>query len=317
MARSVWSRIFGWAGHAASQSSRFGKYDIVRIIHDGEKAVVYQARSPDDQHFYAIKSYKRLYNRTARRICKRYNLRTEGEIGMMLNPPAGTVPEDYPIVRTVAHGKEFNDSTRCCFLVQEFVDGVNVKHLVGCSDPLLRERRLEIARTLGRALSIIHKRRLVHRDVCTDNILLPKTGCPKLIDLGFLAPRGIRFKEKTGTPSYMSPDQIRVRPLHPASDIYSFGVVLFELFTGELPFKSKFSASRPDLQMRRTSELMDKHLHEPAPRPSEIAPDLPDGLEPIIMKCLEKEVSRRYPDMRGLLAELSAVDDRHEQAKQI
>ena len=309
MAKSVWSRLLGWAGRAVSPSRRFGKYNIVRVIHDGEKAVVYQARSPDDRRFYAIKCYNRLYNRTARRICKRYNLRTEGETGMMLNPPEGTAPADYPIVRTVAYGKECDDFKRCYFLVQEFVDGVNVKRLVGCTDPRLRERRLEIARTLGRALSIIHKRGLVHRDVCTDNILMPRTGCAKLIDLGFMVPSGIRFEEKTGTPSYMSPDQIRVRPLHPASDIYSFGVVLFELFTGELPFKSKFSAARPELRVRRTSDLMDKHLHESVPRPSEIAPDLPDGVEPIIMKCLAKEASRRYSDMRVLLSELSYVKD--------
>jgi len=310
MARSLWRRIFGWAGRSAAQSSRFGKYDIVRIIHDGEKAAVYQARSPADRGFYAIKAYKRLYNRSAHRICKRYHLRTEGEIGLLLNPPEGLPATQYPIVRTVSYGKEFDDPTGCYFLVQEFVDGVNVKHMIGCNDPVLRERRLEIACTLARALMIIHERGLVHRDVCTDNILLAKAGCARLIDLGFMVPRGMRFAEKTGTPSYMAPEQVEVKPLHPAADIYSFGVVLFELFTGRLPFTSRYTGDRPEIQMRRASDLMDKHLHEHPPRPSDIASDLPQGIEPIMLKCLKKEPSRRFPDMRSVLTELSALSDR-------
>ena len=310
MAKPFWRRMFGWAGRAAARSKRFGTYDIVRVIHEGEKATVYQARSPGDDRLYAIKVYKPLFNRTARRICKRHHLRTEGEIGLLLNPPPETPAENYPIVKTICYGKEFNDPARCYYLVQEFVDGVNVKHLVGCADPTLRKRRLEIARALGRALAIIHGRGLVHRDVCTDNILLARDGSPKLIDLGFMAPHGIRFEEKSGTPSYMSPEQIGAKPLRPASDIYSFGVVLFELFTRELPHKSLFGADKPDLQVRRASELMDKHLHEAPPRPSTITSDLPDGIEQIILTCLEKHPKKRYPDIRPVLVALSLVREK-------
>ena len=78
MGKSLWQRIVGLGRRSDMRSRRFGPYDIVRIIHDGEKAVVYQARSRGDDQFYAVKAYKPLYNRTARRICKRYSLRNEG-----------------------------------------------------------------------------------------------------------------------------------------------------------------------------------------------------------------------------------------------
>ena len=316
MGKSLWQRIVGLGRRSDIGSRRFGPYEIVRVIHDGEKAVVYQARSPGDDQLYAVKAYKPLYNRTARRICKRYSLRNEGEIGMFLNPPDGAPADDYPLVRTVTHGMEFDDPARCRYIVQEFVEGVNVKHMIGCADPMLRKRRLEIAQTLGKALAIIHDRGLVHRDVCTDNILLPRNGPPKLIDLGFTVPCGIRFPEKSGTPSYMSPEQITARPLEPASDIYSFGVVLFELFTTELPLKSRFPTGKPDVQVRRVSDLMDKHIHEQPPRPSEIAHDLPDGIEKIIMRCLEKAPTDRYPAARTILVGLSHIRDKESKDQQ-
>ena len=307
--KSFLARVLGWTSRAASRSARFGGYDVIRVVHEGEKATVYQARSSGDDDLYAIKVYRPLYNRTARRICRRYRLRTEGEIGMLLNPPQGQASEEYPIVRTVLYGKEFNDPGRCYYLVQEYVDGVNAKHLVGCDDPLLRRYRLGMARSLARALAIIHKRGLVHRDICTDNILLPKSGYAKLIDLGFMVPEGICFQERTGTPSYMSPEQIQVKPLHAAADLYAFGVVLYELFTRRLPFESGFRADKREVQMRRASELMDKHLHDTPPPPSAFAKDLPKGLEPIVMRCLEKTPADRYANVGELLVALANVDD--------
>ncbi len=309
MAKSIWKKMMGWAGNSGTESRRFSGYNIRRLIHEGDKAFVHQARSPETGEIVAIKVYKPLYNRTARRICKRYHLRAEGELGMLINPGEEEAGEDWPIVRTLGHGYEFNDPGKCYYLILEFIDGINVKHLLGCDDPLLRKKRLAIAMGVARALKIIHDRGLIHRDICSDNIILTREHKVKLIDLGFMAPSGIAFVEKSGTPSYMSPEQFMVQPLGAAADIYAFGVLLFELFTKKLPFTSALPPDNPDLFMRRMSEFMTQHIREAPPRPSEITSDLPEGMEPIILKCLEKSPDYRYLNMRALLAALAQVQE--------
>ncbi len=309
MARSLWKSLFGWAGRPDAESRRFGNYHLIKIVHDGEKAAVYQARSPQDGELYAIKAYKPRYNRIADRIGRRYHVRGEGEIGMSLNTP-GQGDRFYPIVRTVSYGREFGDRNKCCYIVQEFIDGLNLKNLVGREGLLTQGLRFRIAVTVARGMGIIHNRGLIHRDLCTDNILIRGDGAPKLIDLGFMAPVGISFREQTGTPSYMSPEQFQAKPLHPASDIYAFGVVLFELFTGELPFKSTFSPDKPDTRIRRVSELMDKHVNEPPPRPSDVRPDIPDGLDGLILRCLAKVPVDRYGSVREILRSLSLIQEK-------
>ena len=309
MAKSVWKKVFGWTRRSGAESRRFGGYHIVKLIHEGEKSLVHEARSLDGSETVAIKAYKPLYNRTARRICKRYHLRREGELGLLINPHARERQEDWPIVRTIAHGHEFGEPSRCYYVVLEHINGLNVKHLLGCDDPLLARLRMPIVMAVARALSIIHERGLIHRDVATDNVMLTRDHQAKLIDLGFMAPAGIAFKEKSGTPSYMAPEQFQVRPLHAATDIYAFGIMLFELFTKRLPFTTPFSPGNPDLAMRRASELMVKHVKERPPRPSESAPDLPEGMEPIILKCLEKKPQDRHHDIRAVMGELSKVRD--------
>ncbi len=307
MAKSLRQRLFGWTKR--KESRRFGDFFPIRPVHDGEKACVYQARRPPDPDLYALKFYKPDYDRTARRMQKRYGLPSEGEIGLSLTPPTVAFAPDFPIVRTFACGFEHDDPARCQYLVQEFVDGANLKHMVACADPRLRAKRLEILQAAGQALAIIHDSGLIHRDVCSDNILLARDGRTKLIDLGFTAPAGIAFEEKSGTLTTMSPEQCQGRRLAPASDIYSFGVVLFEVFTGSLPFSAGRGSDNPALAARRASELIQKHVHDPPPRPSEVARDLPEGLEPIILRCLEKLPERRYANMKELLKDLAKLQE--------
>ena len=290
-------------------SRRFGNYHIMKIVHDGEKSVVYQARSGEDDDLYAIKCYKPRYNRIANRICRRYHIRSEGEVGMLLNPPPETAGPNCPLVRTVTYGHEFGNSAKCYYVILEYIEGVNLKNLVALHERRPLEQCFQIALTVARALSVIHERGLIHRDICTDNILLAKTGGPKLVDLGFVAPRGIAFREQTGTPSYMSPEQFQAKPLEAASDLYSFGVVLYELFTGELPFKSRFSGDYAEISIRRKAELMEKHLRERPPRPSEVS-DVPPSVEAVILRCLEKDPGRRFANAREIIQALSLAREK-------
>jgi serine/threonine-protein kinase len=307
MGKSLWNRLFSWRLSAA-ESRRFGRYHIVRIVHDGEKACVYEARQPGSEESVAIKAYKSLYNRTARRMRKRYSLRTEGEIGRILAP--ADAPEEFPIVRTLGEGWEFGDRAKCYYIVMEYVEGLNLKHLIGCGDKWLRGNRLHVATMVARALVAVHERNFVHRDVCTDNVIVRKDGRVKLIDLGFVAPSGISFEEKSGTPSYMAPEQFEGKPLTAATDVYSFGVVLYELFTGRLPFTSQYSGKDPMMIARRTSDLRFKHLRDAPVPPRELVPEMPEQLNDLVLRCLEKAPEGRFPGMKQLCGELSHLDQR-------
>jgi eukaryotic-like serine/threonine-protein kinase len=296
-----------WMRQASTKSRRFDDYQIVKIIHDGEKAAVYQGRDPEDESLVAIKAYKPLYNRTARRLRKRYHLRNEGEIGMLVNPKTDEDAPDWPIVRTLDHGYEFGDGSKCYYIIQEYVDGINAKHLLGCEDPLIREKRLDVAIAVARGLCHIHSRGLIHRDVCMDNVMLSRAGRVTLIDLGFVTPTGIAFREKSGTPSYMAPEQFQALPLQPTTDVYSFGVLLFELFTGRLPFRSGLSTHNQEVAHRRAAELSEMHLNAPPPIPSDFVSDLPPRIEPLILRCMAKKPHERYPNMRAVLSMLQLV----------
>lgn len=298
-----------FGGTPGAASRRFPNYNIVRVIHEGEKAFVYQARSVKDDRLYAVKVYKPAYHRTARRMLKRYHIRHEGEVGMVLNPPAGIPESDYPIVKTISFNREFGGMDGSLYIVLEFVDGFSVKRMVGCGHPLLRQRRLDIARSVARGLSIMHEKGFVHRDLCSDNVLMMKEGPVKLIDLGFAAPAGIGFEEKSGTPSYMSPEQCAGRPLNPASDLYSFGVVLYEMYTGKLPFTSSLPADNPKTAARRVSELMQQHIRAKPPAPSEVAKDVPERVEALILQCMEKNPERRPPTARHVMNDLFQMED--------
>ena len=286
-------------------SGRFGPYTIVRTIHDGDKACVYLANLTETGEPVAIKVYKPIFDRVSRRMRRKYRIRREGDIGMEFNPPPGVDPATYPVVRTLASGREAGRSDGALFIIMEYVDGPNLKTLVTTEDPKLPAARLDICIAAARALEIVHSKGLVHRDVCPDNFLLTSGWVPKLIDFGFCAPSGLKFEEKTGTPSYMSPEQICVEPVTPCSDIYGLGAVMYELFVGRPPFTSRISVSKTGLAARRNSEIMEQHLHEPPPPPSEIAEGIDPLIEAVILKCLAKRPGDRYASATEVVRDLA------------
>ena len=291
----------------AALSGRYGPYTIVRTLHEGDKAYVYLGKANATGEPVAIKVYKPNFNRTAHRMRKKYRLKREGDIGLLLNPPEGVAAADYPIVRTLATGKENGRSGGALYVVLEYVDGPSLKSLIVTEDPRLPALRVPICLQAARALGILHAKGLVHRDLCSDNFLLNSKGVAKLIDLGFCSRPDIRFEEKTGTPSYMAPEQARVEPVTPRSDIYGLGVVMYELFTGRMPFTSEIKASNGKLAHRRAAEIMTKHIHETPPPPGERAPGVDPRVERIILKCMEKQPARRYGSAQEILRDLTLL----------
>jgi len=284
------------------QKGRFRGYHVVKMVHDGDKSSVFvvEAAGGSGQRA-AVKLYKRQYDRLARRIEEAHGIPSEGEVGMRLNPPNGLRHEHYPIVRTLHHGREFGRRSGRRYLVQEFVDGVALKRLITCRDARIARFPSAFIVQCCQALRIIHRAGLVYRDLCAQNLMVLPTNRVKLIDLGFVAPVGIAFPERSGTPSYMSPEQIRGEALHPTSDIYSLGILAYELLTGLLPYRSRIAGNDEDSIEERRQEILAKHLEKPVPVVPEVVRGRRPELTEVAERCMQKDAALRFPSVEQII----------------
>jgi serine/threonine-protein kinase len=182
-------------------------------------------------------------------------------------------------------------------MVFEFVDGENLERRVGKGIRLTERELVDVARQLAQALEYLHGRGVIHRDLKPANLILKPSGELKVIDFGLarsledIYAKGTRVR---GTPAYMSPEQIQGADLSPASDIYQFGITLYELSTGELPFPA--------------GDMGYAHVHMTPPPVSERAPDLHPDLAALIDRCLAKSPEDRPAAATDILALLEHID---------
>lgn len=290
-----------WKTGAYDERSRFGPYYVVKLIHDAEKSTVYTGEEMPGKPPVAIKLYKPRYDKLARQLEKKYGLPSEGETGLALNPRPDEDAANRPIVRTLAHGTEYGRRNAPRYIIMEFAEGYNLKNLITVGHELVRKWRPRIILQLARALKIVHDRGMIFRDFCPDNVVLSPAGAIRLIDLGFVAPAGIRFEEKSGTPSYMSPEQIRCEPLGVTTDIYSFGIFLYELIVGRPPYQSTIPGDTVAAMNRRFAEVMDMHLNAPVPAVPPALRAEAGHLAGVIERCLRKKAADRYATMAEVL----------------
>jgi serine/threonine protein kinase len=205
------------------------------------------------------------------------------------------------------------------YLSMAYIEGRPLSELIGGSGkPLVLRGVAALVRKLAKALAEAHRHQVVHRDLKPANIMVTASGQPVIMDFG-LARRGNLSKARVtkegailGTPAYMAPEQARGQPEHigPACDIYSLGVILYELITGRLPFAGDAMA------------VLSQLLVDEPPRPSQFRPDLDPELEAICQKALAKQPQDRYRSMgqfaRALTRYLKALRrrDRHAAANQ-
>lgn len=288
---------------------RFGEYHVLRIIHDGEKSAVFEAAPASDVpgvpgSSVAIKLYRPQYDRFIRRLEEKHGIPSEGEVGRRLNPRTPADARNHPIVITKGEGREFGKKSGCRYIVLELVHGVSLKSLISCDDPRVSARRVSFLVDCCRALGIIHAAGFVCRDFCSQNLIVQPDGHLKLLDLGFVAPAGLAFPERSGTPPYMSPEQVAAQPLTPASDVYSLGIVLHEILTGKLPYVSAITGQDLDSLEARRAEVMQMHLEKPVPQlPPEVQRGSP-RLSMIAAKCLQKDPAARFSSVGEVLAAL-------------
>jgi len=193
-------------------------------------------------------------------------------------------------------GREEDD----LFLVSELIEGKNLKLLIQEAGLWSARDSVRLATQVAGALAAAHDLGIIHRDVKPQNIMVEPEGRVFLVDFGLARGVGVDLNTLTltgmivGTPAYMSPEQCLGRELDGRSDIYSLGIVLFEMLTGHTPFEAD---SPIPMAMKHTSEVVR--------RPSSVEPGIPAWFDRIILRCLEKTPSQRFPDARALITELS------------
>jgi serine/threonine protein kinase len=189
------------------------------------------------------------------------------------------------------------------YLSMELVKGLTLKQLIDAGDILPTPVGLRIAKQICAGLAAAHEAGVIHRDIKPQNILIETTGGLKITDFGIARlneGRGMTAEGAViGTPDYMSPEQARGLRLDFRSDIYSTGVVLYEVFTGTLPFEGDTPLA-----------VVLKHLHEPPPAPDTRNPRIDPRVSPILLRCLQKDPKDRYQTVNELYEALAKVTAR-------
>ena len=183
------------------------------------------------------------------------------------------------------------------FLVMEYVEGSNLKDIILGGGPLLPERAVEIAVAICSALEAAHANGLVHRDVKPQNIIVTPDKQIKVMDFGIARAAGGSAMTQTGTilgtAQYISPEQAQGRTADPRSDLYSLGIVIYEMLTGKAPFDSESPVA-----------IAYKHVREDPLPPSMVNPDISPELEAVVMKALAKNPENRYQNALEMQADL-------------
>jgi serine/threonine protein kinase len=192
--------------------------------------------------------------------------------------------------RNVCGIHEYGQDGHLRFIAMEFVTGVNLKEVLRTSGALPPREAFDVSIQVAEGLQAIHDEGIVHRDLKTPNLMRDSRGVVRVMDFGIAKEWGGDSRKLTlagqlvGTPAYMSPEQIRGERIDSRSDIYSLGIVIFELFTGHVPFRGDTPVVTLFL-----------HLTDPPPLEGPAAASLPPALVPILRRALAKEVQDRYP----------------------
>ncbi|MFW6129290.1 MAG: protein kinase domain-containing protein [Candidatus Aminicenantaceae bacterium] len=204
--------------------------------------------------------------------------------------------------RNVCRMYDINEEQGASFITMEYVSGEDLKSLMRRIGQFTIGKAVFISRQVVEGMSEAHKLGVVHRDLKPQNIMIDREGNARIMDFGIA--RSIKGKGITdtgvmiGTPEYMSPEQAEVKDVDHRSDIYSFGVILYEMVTGRAPFEGDTPLG-----------IVMKHKNEKPPDPKKFSPQLPDELKKLILKCLEKKKEKRYQSADELLAELTDIEE--------
>lgn len=280
------------AGAAIEGKRQLGKYRVVRELGHGGMALVYLVEDTEAGRKVALKVLPPTM--VDRATVARFH--REGQAQMKLTHPH--IIEVY----------ECSSAEGVHYIAMEYIEGRTLRSVIRRSGRLTVKRALEIAAQVCEALGYAHGMGFIHRDIKSSNVMLTESGLVKLMDFGLVQVTGQTILTKTGavmgTPEYMSPEQISGEEVDLRTDIYSLGIMLYEMLTGELPFTS----DNP-----QTITMM--HRYEP-PRPiRDLRRKVPGEVESIVMRTLSKRVADRYQSAQEMLDEIAACQAAMHQAE--
>ncbi len=272
-----------------------GRYRVESVIGEGGMGVVYLCK------------HSVIGKRVAMKVLRADLARDQEVTTRFLNEARAASAIGNPHIIDISDFGQFPDGST--YFVMEHLDGDSLTHVIETNQPIPIARILHIARQLGEALAAAHDAEIVHRDLKPDNIILISRGNErdfvKVLDFGIAKVstaegRLTRVGTVFGTPHYMSPEQAAGTPVDHRGDIYSFGVILYEMASGRVPFDAD-----------NFMGILTQHMYK-APVPIRalvpVIQDIPPGLEAVILKCLSKRPEHRYQTMRDLVEELDKVE---------
>ena len=256
------------------------RYEILGKIGSGGMSTVYKGKDQKLNRNVAIKVLKSEFREDKNFIRK---FREEAQAAACLAHPN--------IVNVYDVGEE--NGTH--YIVMELVEGITLKNYIERKGKLTIKEATSIGIQVSMGLEVAHNNEIIHRDIKPQNIMISKDGKVKVMDFGIAkaASSETIASNAMGSVHYTSPEQARGGYSDAKSDIYSLGIVMFEMVTGRVPFDGE-----------TTVAVAVKHLQEEMPSPKAYCPELPISLEQIIFKCTEKVVARRYTNMSELIADL-------------
>ena len=262
-----------------------GRYELLEKIGDGGMAVVYKGKDKLLNRFIAVKILRPEFTKDATFV---ENFKRESQAAAGLSHPN--------IVGVYDVGREGNIN----YIVMELIEGDTLNKIIEKEAPMDYRKVIDISKQVASALRIAHKNKIIHRDVKPHNIMVTNDGVVKLADFGIA--RAVNDatlstgSKIVGSVHYFSPEQARGNYVDERSDIYSLGIVMYEMLTGKVPF---------DGDNPVTVAL--KHINEEIVPPRELEPSIPPALERIVMKATSKFQTNRYANADELIQDLDNV----------
>ena len=258
-----------------------GRYEILEVIGTGGMAVVYKARCHRLNRLVAIKILKDDLSQDEE-FRRRFHAESQA-VAMLSHPNIMSV---YDV----------STSDEADYIVMELIDGITLKQYMEKKGTLNWKETLHFSIQIAKALEHAHSRGIVHRDIKPHNVMVLKNGSIKVTDFGIariMSNNNTLTKEALGSVHYISPEQAKGGRVDNRSDLYSLGVVMYEMMTGRAPYDGESPVA-----------VAIQHINGGAPMPSTLNPNIPGGLEQIIMKAMAVDPDQRYSSATQMLVDL-------------